>query len=96
MKQISFAVAIALLGTGAASMAQAPRDNSNRPCIDVNVQIDKENTSKVRQRCEINVSRTMQAGQENTAETRQTGDVNDNSVDQYEYKAVKRRPRRGQ
>lgn len=96
MNKLSFTVAIALLGASGAALAQAQRDNSSRPCIDVNVQIDKENTSKVRQRCDINMSRTMQAGENNTAETRQSGDVNDNSVDQYEYKAVRRRPRRGQ
>lgn len=71
---------------------QAARDNSDRPCFDVNVQIDKNNKSNTQQNCGKNYSRTSQAGQNNEATTRQNGDVNSNEVRQEGFNAQSRRP----
>jgi hypothetical protein len=71
--------------------AQVARDNSNRPCIEANVQADQSNTARVNQNCRENLSRTIQAGQVNTAETQQKGQRNDNAVEQMGYEGPKRR-----
>ncbi len=92
MKTLPFLLSVVLLAPCASAYSQAARDNSNRPCVDVNVQIDKNNHSRVQQNCGQNYSGTMQAGQNNQAETYQRGDVNDNQVIQYGYDAQQRRP----
>lgn len=84
-------VTAGLILTAGLAEAQVPRDNSNRPCYDVNIQIDQRNRANVDQDCWRNDSRTMQAGQNNEAMTRQSGDINTNTVRQYEYDAAPRR-----
>jgi hypothetical protein len=65
--------------------AQAGRDRGEEPCISVKIQHDSVNTSKVRQSCDRNISRTVQVGKRNSAFTVQTGEVNNNKVRQYQY-----------
>ncbi len=55
------------------------------PCFNVNIQNDSVNRSSVRQDCDHNINRTVQAGDQNWAQTIQTGQVNDNKVRQYQY-----------
>lgn len=64
-------------------------DRSSGPCFRVTVQNDRVNESNVRQDCEWNVNRTVQAGKINRAYTHQTGRVNNNKVRQYNYDASK-------
>lgn len=92
MRYIATIMAVALAAVGSAASAQAPRDNSERPCVDVNIQLDRSNSSRTNQNCGINMSRTMQGGENNTAETRQRGDVNDNDVTQFNAQMQRRRP----
>jgi len=66
-------------------------NNSGRPCYDVNVQINRDNQARVKQDCDINISRTAQAGQNNSASTVQQGNINSNEVRQYEFNAAPRR-----
>lgn len=91
MKILPFVLAAGLAAASAAGWAQSARDNSARPCYDVNVQIDPRNRARVEQDCGRNVSRTMQAGQNNEASTVQRGDVNSNRVRQYGFDAQPRR-----
>lgn len=91
MNKLTYLIAAALLIPGSSVYSQVPRDNSNRPCYDVNIQIDRNNRSNVRQDCGRNDSRTMQAGQTNDAMTSQHGDVNTNEVKQYGFDAQRRR-----
>lgn len=83
-------IAILSSVTTMSAYAQSEHDNSGRPCYDVNVQIDQNNSSNVQQDCGINYSRTVQAGKNNEATTTQQGDVNNNSTRQYEYNAPSR------
>lgn len=92
MKSSNFIFPFVLLVSSVSSYAQVPRDNSDRPCFDVNVQIDKNTKSNVQQNCGSNYSRTSQAGQNNEATTRQSGDVNSNEVRQEGFNAQSRRP----
>lgn len=91
MKHKALIVTLFSVLSASAVNAQVPRDNSNRPCIDANVQVDKSNTARVNQNCKENLSRTIQAGQSNTAETYQKGQRNDNAVEQMGYDGPKRR-----
>lgn len=69
------------------SLAQADgnRDRTQGPCYSVNIQNDQVNQSDVQQDCDMNFSRTVQAGTDNRASTVQIGDVNNNKVRQYQY-----------
>ncbi|WP_295405579.1 hypothetical protein [uncultured Thiocystis sp.] len=91
MKTLLSLLVLGLTLSSASVYSQAARDNSNRPCFDVNVQIDRNNRSNVDQDCGQNYSRTMQAGQNNEATTYQSGDVNDNKVRQYGQDGPSRR-----
>lgn len=90
--KLSVLTACLSLSLMSVAQAQVPRDNSNRPCIDANVQINQSNTARVNQNCKENMSATMQAGQVNTTETRQRGERNDNTVEQMNYEGPQRRP----
>jgi hypothetical protein len=83
-----------LLPLGALLLAAMPLshagprpERADGPCFRVTVQNDRVNESTVRQDCERNVSRTVQAGARNEALTIQSGRVNDNRVRQYSYDA---------
>lgn len=91
MKYQALIVTLLSVLSASAANAQVPRDNSNRPCIEANVQADQSNTARVNQNCKENLSRTIQAGQSNTAETYQKGQRNDNAVEQMGYEGPKRR-----
>jgi len=60
-------------------------------CYDVDVQINQDNNSNVKQDCERNYNRTSQVGKNNSASTEQGGDVNSDTTRQYEYNASPRR-----
>lgn len=60
-------------------------DRTQGPCVHVSIQNDRVNESNVRQNCDRNVNRTVQAGADNWAQTTQTGSVNNNKVRQYHY-----------
>jgi len=87
-------VAILSSVTTMLAYGQSEHDNSGRPCYDVNVQIDQNNRSDVKQDCGMNYGRTAQAGKNNEATTNQRGDVNNNSTRQYEYNAPSRHSNR--
>ncbi len=55
------------------------------PCFRVTIQTDRVNRSSVRQTCDRNINRTIQAGARNWAHTSQAGSINDNKVRQYHY-----------
>jgi len=81
-----------ILSLGVVLLIAAPfvyGDRSGGPCFSVNIQNDPVNRSSVRQNCDRNISRTVQAGARNRAQTVQTGSVNDNKVRQYRYERSK-------
>ena len=86
MKTLHFALAFTLLIPAASVYSQAARDNSGRPCVDVNVQIDRNNQGNradVQQDCGRNYSATSQSGYNNEARTEQSGNINSNTVRQF-------------
>ncbi len=64
------------------------------PCYRVTIQNERVNQAVVEQRCEMNFSRTVQAGERNSTVTIQSGDVNNNRVRQYQYDPAGYQPRR--
>ncbi len=85
MKASNFAFGVLLLAAVAPVYAGSGPDRTSGPCFRVTIQNDRVNESRVRQNCDRNYSRTVQAGARNRATTVQTGDVNDNKVRQYDY-----------
>lgn len=85
MKTSIVSVGILLFYFVPLAQADGGRDRTQGPCYSVNIQNDRVNQSDVQQDCEMNFSRTVQAGRENRAATIQTGDVNNNKVRQYQY-----------
>ena len=86
MKTLHCLLAFVLLIPAASVYSQAARDNSGRPCVDVNVQVDRNNQgnrANVQQDCGSNYSATSQAGHNNDARTEQSGDTNVNTVRQF-------------
>jgi hypothetical protein len=85
MKTSIVSVSILLFLMVPLAQADGGRDRTQGPCYSVNIQNDRVNQSDVKQDCEMNFSRTVQAGKDNRAATIQTGDVNSNKVRQYQY-----------
>ncbi len=85
MKTSTLSVGLALLVSVPLAYGDPTRDQTYDPCFSVNIQNDPVNRSSVRQNCDRNISRTVQAGRQNWAQTVQTGRVNDNKVKQYQY-----------
>jgi hypothetical protein len=85
MKATILTMSIALSTLLPLAPAASASDPTPGPCLHVQIQNERNNQSSVRQECEINVSRTVQAGETNHAQTLQTGRVNDNKVRQYQY-----------
>jgi hypothetical protein len=85
MKKSTLSVGILLFSLVPSAHADTGRDRTQGPCYSVNIQNDRVNQSEVKQDCEMNFSRTVQAGKDNRAATIQTGDVNNNKVRQYQY-----------
>ena len=85
MKTLTLSVGILLFSLVPLAHADSGRDRTQGPCYSVNIQNDRVNQSDVKQDCEMNFSRTVQAGNENRTTTIQTGDVNNNKVRQYQY-----------
>lgn len=92
MRIILYFATFMLIGASALADTPIPRDSNGRPCYEVNVQINRNNRTNVKQNCGYNDNRTMQAGQNNDATTTQKGEVNTNEVRQYEYNGAQRRP----
>lgn len=67
------------------AQADAAHNSSRNLCFSVNVQNETANTSTVRQNCDRNFNRTVQAGNRNLSRTVQSGTLNDNKVRQYWY-----------
>lgn len=85
MKTSIVSVGILLFSIVPLAQADGGRERTQGPCYSVNIQNDRVNQSDVKQDCDMNFSRTVQAGKENRAATIQTGDVNSNKVRQYQY-----------
>ena len=85
MKPSILAMTAALLVAAPFAYAGANGERTHGPCFNVQIQNERNNHSSVRQNCDRNFSRTVQAGHDNRAETIQTGRVNDNKVRQYHY-----------
>jgi hypothetical protein len=85
MKTSILSVGILLFSIVPLAQADGGRERTQGPCYSVNIQNDRVNQSDVEQDCDMNFSRTVQAGKENRAATIQTGDVNSNKVRQYQY-----------
>ncbi len=85
MKNSIFCVGILLFLLVPQAQAGGDSERVQGPCYRVNIQNDRVNQTDVRQDCDMNFSRTVQAGTENRASTIQTGDVNSNKVRQYQY-----------
>ncbi|WP_296810841.1 hypothetical protein [Thiocapsa sp.] len=85
MKTSILSVGILLFSLFPLAQADGGGDRTQGPCYSVNIQNDRVNRSDVQQDCEMNFSRTVQAGMENRTSTIQTGDVNNNKVRQYQY-----------
>jgi len=84
MKSALFSTGLVLFASLCIAHPGLAADRSG-PCVDVNVQNDTVNRSRVEQNCERNINRTVQAGKKNSAQTVQSGDVNNNKVRQYQY-----------
>jgi hypothetical protein len=85
MKRFIPAATLVLLTMVSAAQADPIPEQSQRPCFNVEVQNDPVNRSSVRQNCNRNVSRTVQAGADNAAQTIQIGEINSNKTRQYHY-----------
>jgi hypothetical protein len=85
MKISHWSVGLALLAALPVASAEAGSERTDRPCFQVSVQNDRVNDSSVKQNCDWNFNRTVQAGAQNQAQTIQTGQVNNNKVRQYQY-----------
>lgn len=85
MRTSILSVGILLFSIVTLAQADGGRERTHGPCYSVNIQNDRVNQSDVQQDCDMNFSRTVQAGKENRAATIQTGDVNSNKVRQYQY-----------
>ena len=85
MKVSILLVGITLLFTVSVSYGGPVSDRFQRPCFRVSIQNDRINDSNVRQNCDRNFNRTVQAGSRNRAKTIQTGGANDNKVRQYHF-----------
>ena len=85
MKTSILAMGIVLLASVPFAYGDSAARRVDDPCFRVTIQNDSVNQSNVRQDCDRNVNRTVQAGKENWARTVQTGEVNDNKVRQYSY-----------
>ncbi|HSO81530.1 hypothetical protein [Thiocapsa sp.] len=85
MKTSILSVGILLFSIVPLAHADGGRDRTQGPCYSVNIQNDRVNQADVQQDCDMNFSRTVQAGKENRTATIQTGDVNSNKVRQYQY-----------
>jgi hypothetical protein len=81
---------LSLLLASPLAFATAPGERTHGPCFHVSVQNDTRNHSGLRQNCDMNFSRTVQAGQHNEAETVQHGYVNSNKVRQYQSPSYRR------
>ena len=80
MKSSIAYVGVALLMALPLAYGGSTGNRTSGPCFSVNIQNNPVNKSNVRQNCDRNVSRTVQAGNRNQAQTIQTGSVNDNKV----------------
>ena len=85
MRASILAMTAALLVAAPFAYAGANGDRTHGPCFNVQIQNERNNHSSVRQNCDMNFSRTVQAGHHNRAETIQNGRVNDNKLRQYQY-----------
>ncbi len=74
---------LAVLLLSPLAVATVPGERSHGPCFQVNIQNDAQNRSNLRQNCDMNFARTVQAGQDNEAQTEQRGRINSNKVRQY-------------
>ena len=81
---------LSLLLASPLAFATAPGERTQGPCFHVSIQNDARNHSSLRQNCDMNFSRTVQAGQHNEAETLQYGHVNSNKVRQYQSPSYRR------
>ncbi|MGB5831834.1 MAG: hypothetical protein WBG92_07575 [Thiohalocapsa sp.] len=89
MKASMLSVGVVLLTAMPVSYAGTVSDRTADPCFHVSIQNQQVNRSNVRQNCDRNVNRTVQAGAQNSAATMQTGNINDNKVRQYDYDVSK-------
>ncbi|TVP79344.1 hypothetical protein [Thioalkalivibrio sp.] len=85
MRASILAMTATLLVTAPFAYAGANGERTHGPCFNVQIQNERDNHSSVRQNCDMNFSRTVQAGHYNRAETIQKGRINDNKVRQYQY-----------
>lgn len=85
MKASILSAGVVLLTAIPFAYAESGSVRTGDPCFQVNIQNDRVNESSVRQNCDRNFNRTVQAGTRNQAQTIQTGSVNDNKVRQYDY-----------
>lgn len=81
---------LSLLLASPLALATVPGERSHGPCFHVSIQNDARNHSSLRQNCDMNFNRTVQAGQLNEAETVQHGYVNSNKVRQYQSPSYRR------
>lgn len=83
MRKPIITLGVALLMAAPLASGHTPGERSHGPCFHVSVQNDRHNQSSVRQTCDMNFSRTVQAGETNQSETFQSGYLNDNKVRQF-------------
>jgi len=85
MKSSILILGAALLVSALAAHSEMTGDRVDRPCFSVNVQNEAANSSTVKQSCDRNYSRTVQAGGVNIARTKQMGEVNNSKTRQFWY-----------
>lgn len=85
MKPSIFLIGAAMLGSAYLAHGETTQERIEKPCFSVNIQNDRVNNATVHQNCDLNFSRTVQAGANNTAVTVQSGQLNSNKVRQYWY-----------
>jgi hypothetical protein len=90
MKNPIRTLALSLLLALPVAVTAEPAERTHGPCFHVSIQNDERNHSSLRQNCDMNFSRTVQAGQHNEVESIQRGYVNSNKVRQYQSPSYRR------
>ena len=90
MKNSIPVLGLSLLLAAPAALATLAGERTHGPCFHVSIQNDARNHSSLRQSCDMNFSRTVQAGQYTHADTVQRGTVNSSKVRQYQSPSYRR------
>lgn len=84
-----------ILAAAPSAWGEPAPERGQGQCFSVKIQNERVNEAAIPQDCNMNFSRTVQAGKSNWAETVQTGEVNNSKVRQYQYEHLRHPEQRG-